>query len=808
MAYKKEEKKFNLFVDKYETIRKMLRQIFIFGCYDRTQGADFQKISERKYSNEIKRVLSFFPNEISRDRNFEGKLVNHFPFSRYSGDKNYLWQSYCTKTFSPQDLNLYIAILQILDGCEFQKVSSIKEKILIDVIADSGTEENIFEPMLRNRLQDMAEIGILERRQNKYRLTEDILSELTSAELLKIYKLLDFYRDTLPISSLGYNLQWLIREHVKFWRGEDFNISPTFSVEDTFLQNILNDEIFYKLIVAIEQRNFIKIQFAYSGKIFSVAPLKIILDRQYGRQYLFYVGEKDAAFIRRLDAIINLEILEDKFYTRADFIDAEKILDNVWCAALNFSYGQENKILVEADFEIEDSLDWRVLNRLECEKHIGKIEKLSDKHWLFSVEVIDPCELIPFIRSFGKYAKVRPSDAHNLAETLESNFENLKNAYNDFETWKLSNVANNFAHREIKSPPVSNNLPKFFCEYRNKFFIAVQEIYNSILTHEKTFSRQKFINFLCRKTFAGAQVKNLAAEIAEYGGTITKFSLFKNVDGEIILNSQEDSPKLPLLLMTPEKRYLRTLLEYPLFSNAIGAELRTKLLNLLKVPPLNLSEMIIERNFLTESFEEQRLQKNLQIIFYAIDDNKFLSYTNCVSGGKEFSGTCQPQKIIYSPYMKKFYLDAVILSKAGESLKRMVVANLKNLVPINDTEKIQIPFKDLQEMFRQKEKLKLLIKSVSGYHDVERCFMLFSTHEKSGWYDAAQNLYHMEISFYSFEIPAIMRKILSLGAAVVVLEPDYIREFVLFKTGISPTLKEIPFLHTFRNAKNFVVAKI
>ena len=86
--------------------------------------------------------------------------------------------------------------------------------------------------------------------------------------------------------------------------------------------------------------------------------------------------------------------------------------------------------------------------------------------------------------------------------------------------------------------------------------------------------------------------------------------------------------------------------------------------------------------------------------------------------------------------------------------------------------------------------------------------MLFSTHEKSGWYDAAQNLYHMEISFYSFEIPAIIRKILSLGAAVVVPEPDYIREFIMFKAGIVPHLKEFPFLHSFYNAKNVVPATI
>lgn len=784
-----DQKKFNIFIDKYETIRKMLRQIFVFGCYDRTQGAAYQNISERKYSNEIKRILSFFPHKISRDRNFEGKQINHFPFSRYSGDKNYLWVSYCIKAFSPQDLNLYIAILKILDDSEFKNVSEIKTDIQYCILTDSEDDE-IFDPMLRNRLQDMTELGLLECQQNKYRLSQDILSKLTSEELLKIYELLELCRDIFPISSLGYSLQWLIREYIKFWRNENFYGVSIFGVEDIFLQNILNDEIFYKLIIAIEQRNFIKIQFAYSEKFFYVAPLKIILDRQYGRQYIFYANETGITFIRRLDAIINLEIVKDKFYDDTDFIIAEKILDDVWCVALNSSYAKKNKILVEIDFEIEDTLDCRVLNRLEFEKHSGKIEKFNEKHWLFSVEVIEPRELIPWIRSFGKYAKVRPSNFHNLSELLEKNHSNLKVAYTDLEKWKHQDISNKILRQETKSLSVSNNYPKIFCEYRNRFFMAVQEIYNSILIKEKIFSYEKFIDFLYRKTFAGSQIKNIAAEISEYGGAITKFSLFQNVGEKIVLSSEMyDSEnickKLPLLLTIPEKRFLRTLLEYPIFSDLIGENLKTKLLNLLNVKPFPLKEIIIERNFCHEEINQKKLQKNLKIIFSAIEIKKFLKYTNCVSDDRDFSGICQPNKIIYSPYMHKFYFDAVISDDKGNSLKRMNIANLKELEIVDNAEEIQIPFKDLQEERRSKEKLKLLIKAVTGFHDVERCFLLFSTHEKSGWYDAEKNIYHMEISFYSFEIPTILKKILSLGAAVVVLEPNCIREAMILKTGIN-----------------------
>ena len=90
----------------------------------------------------------------------------------------------------------------------------------------------------------------------------------------------------------------------------------------------------------------------------------------------------------------------------------------------------------------------------------------------FLVEVTEPRELIPFIRSFGKFAKVRSSAAHNLAAILDKNFENLKAGYTDLETWKAQNNAVKSLDKKIKSPPVSNNPPKFFCEYRKKLFHA------------------------------------------------------------------------------------------------------------------------------------------------------------------------------------------------------------------------------------------------------------------------------------------------------------------------------------------------
>ena len=62
--------------------------------------------------------------------------------------------------------------------------------------------------------------------------------------------------------------------------------------------------------------------------------------------------------------------------------------------------------------------------------------------------------------------------------------------------------------------------------------------------------------------------------------------------------------------------------------------------------------------------------------------------------------------------------------------------------------------------------------------------MLFSTHEKTAWYNEEENIYYMNISFHTFEVSTLLRKILSLGASVVVLAPDNIREAILRRIQI------------------------
>lgn len=779
----------NIFVGEYSTIREVLRQIFIYGCYDRTVGASDLNISARKYDNELKRLRCFWSDK-AHSKAKAKNCLNHFLFDGYKDDENYLWRSYCTKAFSPQVLNLDIFFLSILQEESFKTIYEIHDEIVDTCFSDKDADLINYQ-MLQRRLDDMTVMGLVERKNRKdgeqiqYRLAKDFLSELTNEELERLYRLIILWRDVVPLSSLGYNVQRLIGGEIKSCRGDELPINNFFKIEDIFFQNILNDEIVYQIMIAIEEERFISIDFFDNESGFpQVIPLKIICDSLYGRQYLFGLTQ-NTAFIRRIDRIKSVNFKKKKFSTEK-FVEYEKILERVWCASLRNNNVSLKK--VEIDFRIMKMSERHIFERLKAEKNFGQVEKISERHMIFRVEVLDPYELIPWIRSFGRYAQVRPNKKHDLAEKLQSNFDAMRLAYLNFDTWKKTTSPDPFPSQKRQSV-LKENAPKIFCEYRNLLFHAVQEAYNFILAGE-SFNENSLKKFLKNHiVFSGREIDSLVRQVMNNGQSIREFSLFKlqeedkSIITSTIIENKLDSDKLPFLLTMPEKRWLRTLLDDEIFCSLLGSELEVKLLELLvDVKPFPWQSIIIERGFRDNpSLVALCLKENLKIIFEALQKNQLLEYKNLTASGKEYSGLCKPEKIVYSPYLRNFQLSAINLSDNPEeiSLQRMTIANLSELHAVDDSFPITTTTAKLLAKKRRPETLRLAIKPVVSFNDVERAFLLFSTHEKSGYYNEAENIYYLDVKFYSFQVNSLIRKILSLGRAAVVLEPYFIRESIL-----------------------------
>ena len=273
----------------------------------------------------------------------------------------------------------------------------------------------------------------------------------------------------------------------------------------------------------------------------------------------------------------------------------EKILKQIWCASLRNNNVPLKK--VEIDFRITKKSERHIFERLKAEKNFGQIEKISEQHMIFRVEVLDPYELIPWIRSFGCYAQVQPSKEHDLAKKMQSNFLAMRSAYLNLDAWKKITSPKPILNRKQQSIP-RGNAPKIFCEYRNLIFHAVQEAYNFIIL-EKDFDENSLRKFLKNHiVFSGREIDSLVRQVISKGQGIREFSLFRLQKAIMIPTIIENKLDSNFLLTMPEKRWLRTLLGDEIFCSLLGSELEAKLLGLLEdVKPFPWQSIIIERGF-------------------------------------------------------------------------------------------------------------------------------------------------------------------------------------------------------------------
>lgn len=114
--------------------------------------------------------------------------------------------------------------------------------------------------------------------------------------------------------------------------------------------------------------------------------------------------------------------------------------------------------------------------------------------------------------------------------------------------------------------------------------------------------------------------------------------------------------------------------------------------------------------------------------------------------------------------------------------KRVVLVNLSSMANIklaNDKkcklDKDEI-YKRLRENKRCKEPIVFQVKDKR--QAMERCFMTFSSFERTSKI-IKDNVYEITLYYYTFQEEEIIRKILSLGSYITVLEPTNIKEKII-----------------------------
>lgn len=168
--------------------------------------------------------------------------------------------------------------------------------------------------------------------------------------------------------------------------------------------------------------------------------------------------------------------------------------------------------------------------------------------------------------------------------------------------------------------------------------------------------------------------------------------------------------------------------------------------------------------------KNSELAETLGKVVVAIKTGKRLVFDNNAANGRLYSGQhLQPHKIEYSLSTGKYYVSGYC-KESG----RLIKCHLERMTihAIEDGEAADAETALIQK--RCSEPISLTI--LNQKHAIDCAFNMFSCYEKDGFYDKKANRYSLDIYYYEFEEGVLIHKILSLGAAAIVVSPLRIKE--------------------------------
>ena len=421
--------KSNLLIRDYDNIRRILRDIYIFGCYSRDDFIE-KGMSGRKYDNEQRRINAYLPEGFIRKRRVDNKVQYYCYYGPNVSDNsilatNHLAETYRNKSFTMLDITSYFFVLGILN--EHPGITLIE---VLDRVPQLNEEILFTKDNLRVKLNELEACGMIRSQKDGrsvgYYVTDDIWQEFSKDELRQIYMFLDFIGNVIPLEMPYVFLQKRLELYC-LSIGIDDLPKGVFQFKHNHLFNVLDNEIMLELLTALGKNCIVKLQRSGNNGLLSAVPVKIIHECTYGRQYLLCMNcEDESALMIRLDRIDSLTMgdkLTDEIIDKALKCSADE--EKCWCTS---GLGEQlHKVVIEVN--IEERRENYIIRRLYREGHGGKVTKHEDGVYYYEIEVRDPLEMTPWVRSFGEHMKVIEDGGSGLAEHIATDWRRAVSKY-------------------------------------------------------------------------------------------------------------------------------------------------------------------------------------------------------------------------------------------------------------------------------------------------------------------------------------------------------------------------------------------
>lgn len=396
----------------FSNIREYMSQFYIYGFKSRNE---YKFKSVRSYDNERRRIESWLGSYMSFHQDSGGKNVFIAVDSR-AASHNPLYNAFKAKSFTDNDIMLHFYILDILCGDISKSTKEIANEIAYNYLS-MFMDYQLDESTIRKKLKEYEKLGVLKSEKKGKELFFSRNTDIIDLELWK--DAVSFFSEE---NVLGVAGSYIL---------DKYNNKPNyFAFKHHYILYALESEILYSLLIAIKEKRAVVIEVC-SGRSHAlfkhrILPMKIYISTQGGRQYLLAYHYKLRRFIfYRTDNIRKVALKEIDDYFDIHLNHAEKFKKNLWGVSAGKANHTEH---IEMTLYFNDNEKY-IIDRLNREKRCGKVTEIDNNHCMFSADVYDAEEMMPWIRSFiGRITKLECSN-QIVVNRFNSDLEKMRNMY-------------------------------------------------------------------------------------------------------------------------------------------------------------------------------------------------------------------------------------------------------------------------------------------------------------------------------------------------------------------------------------------
>lgn len=401
------------FLQDYEQIRKLIRMQFLYDDFTVDHAANIG-LGVSRY-NELKSTLAAYIK--SKDDNIENKRINNrktfsLKNSMFINGYNYLCDTFGAKNVVPSQFEGYIHILQLLyqNGGKPMRLAELISKGISS--AEISTTINHIK-----ELEDMGYVKVEGGYQKQVSLSKDCLSLISRSEemvlFLDMISLMSNIIQPYLCGNMLFNTALAVFK--KDSAVSEYQIPFTFA--QSHFEQVLDDEIVWKLIGAIHHMN--KTSLKYRGDDRVVSPLEIVTNAETGRRYLLAADEQSMLISMRMDQISYVVATEEIF-------DAGLFKEQLQAAR---KYSFTGAVLLPEGAKPQTvELEFLPSMKDTLERLFPDIEITADDNiCMAKVLINDPREIIPWLRR--NIGSVKAKDGTPLAEEMAKDAEKWRKVY-------------------------------------------------------------------------------------------------------------------------------------------------------------------------------------------------------------------------------------------------------------------------------------------------------------------------------------------------------------------------------------------